>query len=500
MRTRTFTVIILLAAVVRFALLGAAWNHPQQVRTPDTQDYITLSDSLAGGSFERDGQSEIFRTPGYPFFLLLGAVFSGDNWWRFILILQVLIDVGLVYLTFLLATMACGDQRAGLLAAAFQALSAVAVAASTRVLSDSLFAAMLTLAVLLALLHLKTLRLWPLLAAVLLSAACYVRPVGQIYIAVFAAALLLHALRTWRAQRSVALPAEARTDAQVPPSSAAKRSLGVSGPGRPIAASALSLHPRPRLFVVSAIVFVCMSAGLLAPWVVRNAVLADYVGFSSFASDSVHFWAMPELLARQQNIPPAAARDRVRELDRQQAMRSPEGRTPGQAVRDRNAYTREIIGSEPWTYARLHLRGAGLFFLPGATDMLEVAGLSEGNRGTSDVLRTEGVLAAAQHYFGDNAAAIALTVPMVLILALEYLGCLLWVVRRLRLSMPTEMWLLLALVVVTSLLSGPYGMPRYRTPIEPMLSVLAAAGWMAAKGSSKFAVRSSTRTANTRVR
>jgi hypothetical protein len=33
------------------------------------------------------------------------------------------------------------------------------------------------------------------------------------------------------------------------------------------------------------------------------------------------------------------------------------------------------------------------------------------------------------------------------------------------------------MIVIASLLSGPYGFPRYQTMIVPLLSIFAAAGW-----------------------
>jgi hypothetical protein len=118
-------------------------------------------------------------------------------------------------------------------------------------------------------------------------------------------------------------------------------------------------------------------------------------------------------------------------------------------------------------------------YLPGAPAVLETLGLTRGQRGTSDVLRREGLLAAVRHYFGDNASAIILAVPLVLLLLVKYLAAA-GLLRRVRLRMPAEVYLLLAVVAVTTLLPGPFGLPRYRVPIEPVLSVAAGAGIAAA--------------------
>jgi len=126
----------------------------------------------------------------------------------------------------------------------------------------------------------------------------------------------------------------------------------------------------------------------------------------------------------------------------------------------------------------LHLRGCLGTYLPGAPSLLEVMGLTVGQRGTSDVLHKQGLLAATRHYFADNITAMVLAVPMVLLLAVKYLAAGTCLIRKARLRMPAEAWLILLIVIVSTLMPGPFGLPRYRVPFEPLLSVTAAAGIM----------------------
>lgn len=446
--SRWLVVILIVAAVLRVGLLAAAWNNPAGVKTDDTRDYVTLSDNLAhNGSFDRGGQAEIFRTPGYPFFLLVGSLGDGQNWWHTVLIIQIALDVLLVYMTYLLGWLLL-DRRVGLWAAALQAVSDVAIASSDRVLSDGLFAFLLTLSVLLVVYHLRSGRRWAVLAsAAVLGAGCYVRPVGQVYLAILAGFLLLRAIRSFWIDR-------------------AANGLQSSGPGSAKKSAAM----------VNLAMFALVAIALTGPWVVRNMVRADFRGFSSFAGDSVFFFAAPEVLVHTRQITSAQAREEMKAID-QQDERSHGPRTPGAAARFRQQYARQIIAEHPGLYAWLHVRGTVGFFLPGASDVLEIAGQTSGGRGTSDVLRQQGVAAAVKHYFGGNWGAMAIAAPLVAIVIFKYLGALVWVVRRLRLSLPMEWWLVIVLIVVSSLLGGPYGFPRYRVPAEPLLSILAGAGW-----------------------
>jgi 4-amino-4-deoxy-L-arabinose transferase-like glycosyltransferase len=417
---RWFVWILLVAAGVRIAVLACAWNHGQRVLTPDSATYVQLSHSLAGElSFQIDDRPEINRTPGYPFFLAFSAAW-GDSWWRAAAVAQVLLDVLLVHLTFLLGWMLLDNDRAGLIAAAFQAVSPLAVAASVRMLSDSVFAFMLTFSFLLVAYHLRSQRRWALLAgAVSLAAACYVRPVGIVFAGVVTVVLLLGLRRVTRAG-----------------------------------------------------LFVGIVAACLAPWVARNVITADFAGFSSFGGDSAYQFAVPELIAVNEGENPSEVRDELKGLDiRQNAARS-----PGEGARFRFRYALEAIGEHPWRYAGIHLKEGLGFFLPGSTDVLEVCGVTTGSRGTLDVLHKEGLLAAWRHYFADNVQAMVFAACTIGILALQYLGVVLCLVRRIGRSVPAEAWLLGLIVLTAALLPGPSGLPRYRIPVEPLLGVAAAAG------------------------
>ena len=415
--------ILLFAAAVRLALLAAAWNHPQRVLAPDSPGYVQLAESLAtDNAFQLDGQPEILRTPGYPLFLIPSFAFRA-SYSRVAIVVQILLDVLLVYLTYLLASM-LASRQAALWAAAFQAISAVAIVSSVQILSDGLYALLLTLATCLMVVHLKAGKWWSLLSAAgVLAAACYVRPAGVVMAAAFAAILLA----------------------------------------------------RPKRFRFAG-AFLGVVLAAIAPWTVRNYVNARYVGFSSFAGDAMYFFAVPELRSRLEDADPAAMRARLKA--RASPVRDEKGAfpPPGPAAAERHRKALEIIAEHPLTYAGLHFKGCLGTYLPGEPAVLELTGLTAGQRGTSDVLRKEGPLAAARHYFGDNLPAIVLAIPMVLLLAAKYLTASFCVIKKARLRMPAEAWLLLVIVIVSTLLPGPFGLPRYRTPFEPLLSVAAGAG------------------------
>jgi len=421
MRTRAFKLILILAAALRLALLASAWNATGRLTAPDTRDYVELSDNLARhAAFERDGQPEIFRTPGYPLLLAPGVLME-SGWERVAAILQILLDVVLVYMVFLLGSMLCGD-RAGLWAAGFQAVSAAAAVASVRILYDGLFAAVLTLTVLLLVHHLKTGARWTLLwAAVSAGLACYVRPVGQAFIAVAVVALLLGEKR-WRRAGT----------------------------------------------------FACVAAAVLAPWVARNAIVAGAGGCASVREEAAFRFQGPAVIAEVENISLDAARQTLRDrLERAVGDRDP---SAGELARLKLRIGMEPVREHPGTYLAQHLRGDLAVWLPAATDVLEIAGITAGGAGTLEVWRREGIVAAVRHYFRGEMWAIWLCVPIALLLLVKLTLVLVCAARHLRLRMPAWNWLIFLTVLALTLLAGPAGHPRFRVPITPLLSVCAAAG------------------------
>ena len=419
--------ILIMALALRLGLLAIAWNSPEQLTTPDSRGYVELSDSMANDvSFQREGEGEIFRTPGYPAFLIIGALF-GDSWWRVTSIVQIAADVLLVYLTYLLAVMLCG-RAAGLWAAVFQAVAAVAVVSSVRVLSDGLFALMLTMTVLLLVHHFKAGTWWSLLgAACAAGLSCYLRPTGTVLCAIVTIVLLFRAKRF-------------------------RRTAAFAG----------------------------IALAIVGPWIIRNHVVADFRGFSSFAGDSLYYDGASKVIAEVDGISAGDARTLMRQIDAQHD--DDEYRTPGQAARDRQREAIKIVRENPGIYARIHLKGAAGCFLPGASDALEVMGVTTGQRGTIDVLHSRGLWAAVKHYFAGKLWAIWLCVPLLAILLIKYVAVAICCVGRLRFGMEASYWLMLLTAIAFVLITGPAGHPRYRVAIEPLLSIAAGAGIVALAG------------------
>lgn len=434
--------IVLVACTLRMAVLASGYHAGGSgLLTPDSDDYLRTANTLAwNGRFATtpDAPAELVRTPGYPLLLAAMARLTGQppvveiagqtvampSALRLTLTVQVLLDCALVVITYLLGVQLCRTagraQTVGLLAAALQATSAVAIAASVRVLSDSLFALLLTSALLCLVIALRT-RKWSALlgGAVLLAGATYVRPIG----------LLL-----------------------------------------PIPIVILLLASRRSLMRSAA--FAAVFVACVAPWVVRNSLAGGYPHFSAIQAVNLYEYNAVAVRAHLANKP----EDAMRLQARLEVLVHTDPDQPAQQYRWEARQGLSVVAAHPLLYTYLHLRSDVHNLLPGITDVLEAAGLTTGQRGTTDVLKREGLPAAVRHYFGDNRLALTLAIPSLVLLIVLYAGVALGAIMNLRLHMPAELWLILLMILYFLLVPGPQSHPRFRTPVEPLLSIVAAAG------------------------
>jgi len=424
MRTRALKVILIVAAILRFGLLAGTWNHPERLASPDTRDYDELCANLiTEGTFERDGRPEVFRTPGYPFFMAFGAAF-GASMPMVVAVLQIATDILVVYLTFLIGMMLC-DERIALWAALFQALATVSIVASVRILADGVFTFMVVLTVLLLIHHFRTGQWWSLLGAALAGGlGCYVKPVG-LMLCILGVIVL----------------------------SFRRRGLRSAG-------------------AFAGIVLI-----LIAPWVVRNVVVAGYGGFSSFATESMYKYSVPGVIAHCEG---GDQEDVIRELaSEEESYRhclTPPERTPGRLIRYRRKIVARTIAEHPISFAWIHIRRSVTVWVPGITDVLEILGLSSGQKGTLEVLHTKGLTVAVKHYFGERIWLLCLCAPPIALLIAKYFFVIVCVLRRVKFRMGAGGWMILLTILTFAFAGGAAATPRFRAPIAPLLSLAAAAG------------------------
>jgi 4-amino-4-deoxy-L-arabinose transferase-like glycosyltransferase len=430
-KLRILFIILGTALACRLAVLIAVWGNNSAVLGDDSWSYMEPAKNLLNsGAFwrgnETTGQAEIMRTPGYPIFLLLCGLGQNFNY-GFAQIAQVGLGVLIVYLTYLLGARLV-NPTAGLWAAALQSVSIGSMLTSVWILSECLFSFLIAVALLLLVRHFQEGTWWLVpIAAVIIAAATYVRPIGVMLVPVVVAVLLY----------------------------------------------------RPRRWTTAA-EFAVIFAALVVPWYVRNHMVG-YDGFSSVGDQNLLWYEAPGVQAKIEGIPVKQAQQELKTFHSQKLQESNLRPDSGPAMKLGGEIAKKIILAHPWVWVRVHLITSLNAMLPASTGLLQALGITSGYKGTLALLQSEGLGAAVKSYFGGNLKAVFLMIPELLLLVIQYGLCGVfgfWMIRRYKLDWGRAGWLMTLTVLVFIFVTGPPAMPRFRVPVEPLLSVGAAAGLM----------------------
>jgi len=188
------------------------------------------------GQYTVNGQPELLRPPGYPFFLIPG--FFANALVFITTTLQIILSVITVALVYSIAHTLTTNKQIAQYAGFLAAIEPLSLIYTSLLLTETLFTALLT-AGLYTLLraHQKSTLHSLIAAAILLAAAAYVRPIG----------LLLPCI--------LAIPLT------------------------------LSRWPWQRL-----VLFLLIALGLPGIWIFRNVTVANYSGFSAISAVNLYFY------------------------------------------------------------------------------------------------------------------------------------------------------------------------------------------------------------------
>jgi 4-amino-4-deoxy-L-arabinose transferase-like glycosyltransferase len=335
---RRLVAALAMGLLVRIAIIAVAWFRAGRVvfLVGDSYSYLLLARALAGGGgfTDRDGNPEIFRTPGYPLFLTPGMLAG----WPvvFALVMQLMLSASIIVLTFAIAERVTNRRVASICALAV-AIEPTLLAWSLRVMPETLLTTSLLLFTWIA-----TQFRWKeretrlvIAAAVALVMTAYVKPVA--YPFVLALALGSFLTRAWR----------------------------------------------------SAAIFALTSVLLLLPWHIRNARVIGYAGFSTVVERTLYLSGGGSILAKRENLQYADVRLQL--IDREE-VRGP-SRDPERLTRMRRQGL-SLLASDPLGYALIHAKGmVRTLFDPGASEYLRFFGLySHGGRATAESDGATGVV------------------------------------------------------------------------------------------------------------
>ena len=225
-------------------------------------------------------------------------------------------------------------------------------------------------------------------------------------------------------------------------------------------------------------------------WQERNRAETGYPGFSGVPTEDLYFYWAASVLADRQHVPYFEMQRRLGFLDERIYLeRHPEQKTwpLAQRLSYMNREGKHILLSDPWTFARMHLKGTvRVIFDPGATELLKLLELypKEGGAGLmvqlvdSGPLRTIGTAMTQRPLlFWSN----VLLIP----LELAYLLCASMVLFSRRLMRePAVVGAVLTIIYYVGITGGPApgAFCRFRLPAMPTICVMA--------GYSLYSVRS----------
>jgi 4-amino-4-deoxy-L-arabinose transferase-like glycosyltransferase len=418
--SRILIIILVIALFLRLALLIATLPDVSRAITPDTNSYMDYARAITEGDFW--AYPSALRTPIYPLFLALFQMQIIPA-----MLGQIAVSLVTIYLTYSLAARIFKDQKIALLAGVLLAFSLESITHTYYLLTETLFTLLFvaSVAALMRSRNQHALR-WVTVSAVLMAAAILTRPIALVYPVVMAVLLLCESA-PWRVR------------------------------------------------LQKAALFSGVTLLILGIWVVRNRTVIQLPTISTISADSMLYYNAASLVANQtgQN-----ERDVRQDLGMQvDSLLNTRGLLDTAANRSRltSELGKQIILSDPVSYAYVHLKSDLNSLLPD-TDLLEILGITSGQKGTLDFIKQHGLWAGIVYYFDGAYGLIFLLVPFILLLCLVYIGFLVGTARLLwqRKFFPLAV---LALPILYGILfPGSASNPRFRVPVMPFMVIIAAYG------------------------
>lgn len=424
---------LLIRAVPPLAAL--AWTGGGRAfHAPDTASYLACAESLArGDGFAAGGEPEIYRTPGFPLLLVPGVLAGRPA--AVTIPLQVALGSLTAWLVYRLAWLLSSSRRAALAAMALFAVEPLSVLYCGILLSETLFAAALTLAALLLARRASGGGRGSLVGAALaLSASAYVRPVSY-WLPLPAAAYLLWAGRRRGARRAA---------------------LGAGA-------------------------FLAICAALTGAWRVRNRVETGYGGFSAVSDAALYYYhgAAVEAASSGESYYDVRRRMCSGEDPRRPAIDPGPARpaTP-QRYAGMAAEGLAIIRAHPMAFGAIYAKGLARTLLdPGAADWLKYLGFYREGGGllgeTVDRGLARTVLSLPRRHPGVFWTGLGLGLLLLAYLVAAAAGLL-------SRPGPGAGAPALALAYILLLSGGPNALARFRHPAMPLFCVFAGIGLEAA--------------------
>ena len=398
--------------------------------TSDTGTYVAPAKSLIESrSFDFDGKPFIFRTPGYPLLLVPGILVG-----KMLLVtigLQILISCLTVAVVFELALELFSSRKIAIIAALLYASEPLSIIFCSFLMAETLFTFFLASFVLcfVKYLHKSSVK-FLIMAAAMLSASVYVRPVSY-YL-------------PWCV------------------------SLGM------LLLMVIQRRKLTRVFV-DVFVFFAISATLIGVWQIRNYKMTGFGGFASVGGHMFYrgnYRPLMKLVSTEKNSD--YVKTHLSELDLK--LFSGHTQEKGSSYQYMKDGILKIIHDNPAVVVSFYLKKVAKYFLaPGAIQMLNLFNIKVPKRvveekiGKSILEKRRLYLEKAPIYFWADALFGVWLVSCLIFASVAVLSKNIW--------KKIPFWLIICVIGYFAVVScGALTFSRMRHPIMPLLCVLAAFG------------------------
>jgi len=405
--------------------------------SPDTASFLLLARGLLfNHNFAINQIPELFRVPGYPLFLIPGIAAGHPE--LITILLQILVSCFSVYLIFRISRLIFNSDAIARSAAFLYAIEPLSVVYAAKLLSETLFTAIMLLFVFYFLRYLREQNLKCLIiSALTLAGAIYVRPVGF-----FLPVMMTLVLGGWTA----------------------------------------AVMRRNKRLLIHAIIFLLISFGLTGAWELRNKTLTGYPGFSASGESLLYFYHAAAVRAQAEGGSFFTTQKQMGWYDPEIYLQQHPEQRAWSAARRYNAMAKEaldIIVNHPREYLNVYAKGVfRTIFDPGAAEYLRLFKLypepaaDPGQRG---------IRKALAGFMGNAPALFRANVPLLLLVMVYYVLVVFAMAgnRALPFMPVVIVWCLIGYFLLVS--GGVSGSCRFRHPIMPLLCVMAGYGFNAVR-------------------
>ncbi len=425
--------IFFIALALRITIVLFAYNLGNSYLSPDSYDYIKLAEGIISKHVYGISQPEIFRVPGYPVIISLFIFIFNKFFLISLLVFQAVVDSATCLLTYKLSILIFRNNKfvnkISVLGGIFQIISILAIVYCSKILSETIFTFLFILILFLLQRSInnfkyrkQNIKLLSVIVISLLSVfVCYIR-------AIFLPLSIFFNIIIYCFNRKFLM-----------------FFLGVS-----------------------------VILGCIGIWCVRNYEVANYIGFSSVSSINLYRYNACAVKAVKAN---KSYQNQQNFFD-YKLKKYPSQYEKAQFAKKRGM---EIIINNPILYMRLHLKGDIKTLFPAIGEFYQIFGYKIGGSGTLAVINTKGLFEGVKHYFLGNIHLFFYAIPLTAFLLLKYLTFLYAFFYIIFFKDNTEKilhFIYLLIVLYFLIVPGPLATPRFRVPVEPLLNIYSAFGFI----------------------